>query len=169
MQLFNRLTTTINRYLTAISDQQIIDQRLTELFEIEKEVAAKQALLGDAEGDVLQVLTHSEQVKLLRALVIQKVANGESAEEALNALAIIENTPPHPIKRDYLYSIPVLSEIGDIIRCGFWLTVLTPAVIALMLWLNPAMCKPIGGSANNSQVCSAARAFDKLFYNYQNK
>ncbi|MGI2908338.1 hypothetical protein [Tolypothrix sp. VBCCA 56010] len=159
----------VKRYLTAIADQQIIDQRIKELFEIEKQIATKQALLGDAKGDVLQTLTHSEQIKLLKALVIQKVANNESAEEAIAALALIENKPPHAIKHDHLYSIPVLSELGDIIRCGFWLGTLTPAVIALMLCLNPGMCKPIGGSANISQVCSAARAFDKFFYNYGNE
>lgn len=92
--MFTKLSKTVNRYLTAIADQQIIDQRIKELLEIEKEVTAKQALLGDAEVDGLQLLTKIEQINLLRALVIQKVADGESAEEALNALVVIENKPP---------------------------------------------------------------------------
>lgn len=169
MQLFTRLTKTINRYLILIGDQQIIDQRIKQLLEIEKEIATRQALLGNAKTEDLQVLIKPEQIKLLRALVIKKVANAESTDDALAALAVIENQPPHPIKRDYLYSIPVLSELGDIIRFGFWLTVLTPAAIALMLCLNPGMCKPIEGTANNSQVCNAARTFDKFFRNYEDK
>lgn len=169
MQLFTRLTKTINRYLTAIGDQQIIDERIKQLHVMEKQIVTKNALLGNSSLLELNDLSKAEQVQLLRSLVIQRVAKGESADDALAALAVIENQPPHPIKRDYLYSIPVLSEIGDIIRFGFWLTVLTPAAIALMLCLNPGMCKPIGDSANNSQVCNAARTFDKFFYNYENK
>jgi hypothetical protein len=141
--MFKKVKSTFNRYLTAVGDQKIIDERIKELFAYEKAVATKSALLGDAETQDLQVLTKAEQIKLMRALIIQKVANGESATEAIAALVLLEHQPPHAIKNDHLYSIPVLSEIGDIIRCGFGLAVLTPAVIALMLWLNPGMCKPI--------------------------
>ncbi|NEU77035.1 hypothetical protein PI95_032190 [Hassallia byssoidea VB512170] len=160
---------TIKRYLTAVGDQQIIDQRLAELFEIEKVVTIKRAYLGDAEVDDLSVLTKPEQIKLLRALVIKKVASGESAEEALNALVVIENIPPHSIRHDYLYSIPVLSEVGDIIRVGFSLTMLGGAAVALIVFFSPALCKPNALGVNNSQVCNAARAFDKFFRNYEDR
>ncbi|GAX45910.1 hypothetical protein NIES4075_69310 [Tolypothrix sp. NIES-4075] len=167
--MFKKVKSTFNRYLTAVGDQKIIDERIKELFAYEKAVATKSALLLVAEAEDLQILSKPEQIKLMRALIIQKVANGESATEAIAALALLENQPPHAIKHDHLYSIPVLTEIGDIIRCGFWLAVLTPAVIALMLHFNPSMCAGVESTANNSQVCNAARAFNKFFYDYANK
>ncbi len=157
--MFNKLTDAINRYLTAIADQQIIDQRTKELFEIEKQVAAKQALLGDAEGDVLQVLTHSEQVKLLKALVIQKVANNESAEEAFAALALIENKPPHAIKYDHLYNIPVLSEIADILKMVTIVGLMITGTSLVALTVNPQLC----AEWNGSQFCNQTRSVSRYF------
>jgi hypothetical protein len=175
--MFKQIKSTINRYLTLIGDQQIIDQRTKELFEIEKDITEKLALCGNPEAYSLAKLSKAEQIKLLRGLLIEKALKSEYVGDVIKVIELLENQPPHAIKHDHLYNIPVLSEIGDIIRCGFWLTVLTPAVIALMLCLNPGMCKPIvrvaspsgEGTANNSQVCNAARAFDKFFYNYKNK
>lgn len=159
--MFNKLTAVFNRYLTAIGDQQLIDQRIKELFEIEKEVTIKRAYLGDAEVDDLRVLTHSEQVKLLRALILQKIASDQNTEGAIAALASIENKPPHTIKYDHLYSIPVLSEIGNIIRFWFTFAMVAGVGIALTTLVKPTMCNPIetedGSKANNSLVCNANR------------
>lgn len=162
---------TIRRYLTAIGDQQIIDQRTKELFEIEKEITIKRAYLGDAEVDDLQVLTYAEQVKLLRALVIKKVANNESAEEAFAALSLIENKRPHTIKHNYSFDIPLLSELDRLLYVSVSITALAVAAIALLVTLKPSMCNAIetedGWKANESQVCNANRAVYKFFYDYE--
>lgn len=149
----------INRYLTAIADQKIIDQRTKELFEIEKVVTIKRAYLGDAEAEDLQVLTKPEQIKLLKALVIQKVANNESAEEALAALALIGNKPPHPIKYDHLYSIPVLSEIADILKMVTIVGLMITGTSLVALTVNPRLC----GEWNNSQFCNQTRSVYRYF------
>ncbi|MGI2907685.1 hypothetical protein [Tolypothrix sp. VBCCA 56010] len=161
MQFISRLTNTISRYLTLIGDQQIIDQRIKELCEIEKEVTIKRAYLGDAEVDDLQVLTHAEQVKLLRALILQKVANNENAEETIAALELIENKPPHTIKHDHLYSIPILSEIGDVLRIATLAGTLIGGALLVILAVNPGFC----GERNGSQFCDQTRSVYRYFYN----
>jgi hypothetical protein len=154
-----QLLKTINRYLTAIADQQIIDQRIKELFEIEKEVAARQALLGDAKGEILQTLTRSEQIKLLKALVIQKVANGESAEEAITVLAVLEDRPPHAIKHDHLYNVPVLSEVADILKMATIVGLMITGTSLVALAVNPRLC----GEWNGSQFCNQTRSVYRYF------
>jgi hypothetical protein len=161
MQLFDRLTATINRYLTLIGDQQIIDQRLKQLFEMEKQIVIKNVLLGDASLLELSGLSKVEQIKLLRSLVIQKVANNESAEEAIAALALIENTPPHAIKHDHLYNIPILLEVGDILRMATVAGLLIGGVSLVTLAVNPRFC----GEQNNSQFCNQVNATYRYFYN----
>lgn len=152
---------TIARYLTAINDQQAIDKRIKGLTAYEKEVDIKRALLGDAEDTELQILSHAEQIKLLRALVIQKIANNESATEAIAALELFANKPPHPIKHDHLFSIPVLSEVADILRMATIAGLIIGGAMLVTVGVNPRFC----GSSNDSQFCNQVDAAYRYFYN----
>lgn len=161
MRPFEHLAETLYRYLSAMGDQRIIDQRTKELLDLEKEIARKQALSGNAKIEDLGTLTHSEQIRLLKALILQKVANNESAEEAITALSLIENKPPHTIKHDHLYGIPILSEIGDVLRMATLAGLLVGGAMLVILGVNPRFC----GEQNGSQFCEQVNSVYKYFYN----
>jgi hypothetical protein len=110
-------------------------------------------------------LTPAQKLNVLEALLVERVANNEYAEDAMQAIALLQ---PPAIKQPstnrniaHSFDIPILSEVGDILKMATVAGVLIGGALLVILAVNPRFC----GEQNGSRFCSQVTATYKFFYN----
>jgi len=158
--MFPNLSAKLKLYLTALGDQSILNHRTAELFQKERELLTREAMLGKGSAADISSLSQQEKLEVLRSLLIRKVAEGEYAGDAIAAIQLLEKKPIHV---HYSCDIPIASEIGDIIKSAFGLLCISPVIFLTILLVNPGICS----QGNQSQFCKGAESTSKFFYNYK--
>jgi hypothetical protein len=109
-------------------------------------------------------LTQKQRLNILESLLLEKVANGEDAEEIMQAIAMLHppSTELTSTNRNVHHSfyIPIASEMGDLLRSATLAALLAGVVMAVILAANPRFC----GSNNSSQFCSQVNDAYRYFY-----
>lgn len=109
-------------------------------------------------------LTQKQRLNILESLLLERLANGEDAEEIMQAIAMLQppSTKPTSTTRNIHHSfyIPIASEIGDILRTATLAVLVTGGVMAVILVANPRFC----GERNSSQFCEQVNSAGRYFY-----
>jgi len=91
--MFPNLSAKIKLYLSAMGDQSIINHRTAELFQKERELLTREAMLGKGSAADISSLTHQEKLEVLRSLLIKKLSQGEYAGDVISAIQLLERKP----------------------------------------------------------------------------
>ena len=110
-------------------------------------------------------LTQKQRLNVLEALLVERVANDENCDDVLNAIALLQ---PPPIKQPsanrnvaHSFDIPILSEVGDILKMATVVGLLIGGALLVTLGVNPRFCS----EKNGSQFCNQVSNVQKYFYN----
>jgi hypothetical protein len=121
------------------------------------------ALLPDRkEASNFITLTPKQRLNILESLLLERVANGENCDDILNAIAMLQIPTQQPsTNRNIAHSfdIPILSEIGDIIKMATVAWLMVGGAMLVILAVNPRFC----GEKNGSQFCNQTRLVGRYF------
>lgn len=104
-------------------------------------------------------LTQKQKLNVLEALLLERVANNEDAEEIMQAIAMLR-TPSTNRNVAHSFDIPILSEVADILKMATVAALLVGVAMAVILAVNPRFC----GSNNSSQFCGQVNDVYRYFY-----
>lgn len=107
-------------------------------------------------------LTQKQRLNVLEALLLERVANDQNCDDVLNAIAMLQQpTKQASTSRNIAHSfdIPIISEIGDILRMGTLAGLLIGGAMLVILGVNPGFC----GEQNGSKFCDQTRSVYRYF------
>lgn len=110
-------------------------------------------------------LTQKQRLNVLEALLVERVANDENCDDVMAAIAMLQ---PSTIKQPstnrniaHSFDIPILSEVGDILKMATVAGLLIGGALLVTLAVNPRIC----GEWNGSQFCNQVNGAYRYFYN----